>query len=159
MKNLVLDLNFWYFFVDFTNGSATVSFQERYVNMYGWVSVKGSFFFGSCEIDLKTFQFDKFLSISLIPLIKNLQKNVVEASGFHEERQRLPRLQDIRGGEYHRDREQCNIHRLPEKEVPASGRPIEHSQAIRGGLLSLSVSYCPQVRPESCVQCPERDLE
>lgn len=158
MKNLVLDLNFWYFFVDFTNGSATVSFQERYVNMYGWVSVNGSYFWFMWNW-FKDFQFDKFLSISLIPLIKNLQKNVVEASGFHEERQRLPRLQDIRGGEYYGDREQCNIHWLPEKEVPASGRPIEHSQAIRGGLLSLSVSYCSKVRPESCVQCPQRDLD
>ena len=157
MKNFVLDLNFWYFFVDFTNGSATVFFQERYVNMYGWVSVSGSYFWFMWNW-FKDFQFDKFLSISLIPLIKNLQKNVVEASGFHEERQRLRRLQDFRGGEYHQDREQCNIHRLPEK-VPASGGPIEHSQEIRGRLLSLSVSYCPQVRPESCVQCPQRDLE
>lgn len=91
--------------------------------------------------------------------ICNQQENVVEIGDIHEKRGCLPGLKDIRECEHHPSTGQHHGRRLPWSQVPVSGRPIEHSQEIRRWLLFPPLSYCSEIRPHSCVQCSQRNLD
>lgn len=83
----------------------------------------------------------------------------MENGNIHEEGWCLPGLKDIRECEHHPSTGQHHGRRLSWSQVPVSGRPIEHSQEIRCRLLFPPLSYCSEIRPHSCVQCSQRNLD